>query len=70
MDTAVNIWNLLWDYQIEIAVFFVFLIWMVVRGWDLFRWIFRKLGLIGKKEVPESPKNESGVPVRSHPGSE
>ena len=51
MDTAVNIWNLLWEYQIHIAVFFVFLIWLVVRGWDLFRWVFRKLGWIGKKDA-------------------
>jgi hypothetical protein len=43
MDTAVNIWNLLWDYQIHIAVTIVFLIWFLVRGSDIIRWILRKL---------------------------
>jgi hypothetical protein len=43
MDTAVNIWNLLWDYQIHIAVTIVFLIWFLVRGSDTIRWIWRKL---------------------------
>lgn len=53
MDIAVNIWNLLWDYQIHIAVFFVFIIWFFVRGTDLLRWIYRKA--TGKQT--KKPKN-------------
>jgi hypothetical protein len=57
MDTAVNVWNLLWDYQIHIVVLVVFLIWVVVRGSDVIRWVARKLRANGKKAVAE---RESG----------
>ena len=43
MDIAIEIWNLLWDYQIEVAFVIVLLIWIVVRGGDLLRWLGRKL---------------------------
>jgi len=50
MDTAVNIWNLLWDWQIPIAVALVFVIWLVVRGSDVSRWLIRQFRrLIGKQ---------------------
>lgn len=50
MDTAVNIWNLLWDWQIPIAVALVFVIWLVVRGTDVTRWLIRLFRrLIGKR---------------------
>ena len=43
MDTAIEIWNLLWDYQIHIAVAIVFVIWLIVRGADTVNWVYRKL---------------------------
>jgi hypothetical protein len=53
MDTAVSIWNLLWEYQIHIVVVIVFLIWIVVRGSDLGKWIWRKLRANGKNAGAE-----------------
>ena len=63
MNTAVDIWNALWDNQIEIAVFFVFLIWMVVRGGDVLRWIWRKLRTNGKNPVAEREVSADDKPV-------
>jgi hypothetical protein len=57
MDTAIGIWNLLWDYQIHIVVAVVLVIWLVVRGSDVIRWVWRKVR--GKKAKNESP--ESGL---------
>lgn len=58
MDTAINVWNLLWEYQIPIAVFFVFIIWFFVRGGDLIRWIVRKVRANGKKAGDEREAGE------------
>ncbi len=58
METVVNIWNLLWDEQILIAVVIVLVIWLLVRGSDVLRWIGRKLR--GKVSLPpdqDAPKN-------------
>jgi hypothetical protein len=43
MNTAIEIWNLLWDIQIPLVVSIVLVIWLIVRGGDLLRWIWRKL---------------------------
>ena len=43
MDIAIEVWNLLWDYQIEVAFVIVLLIWIVVRGSDVMRWLGRKV---------------------------
>jgi hypothetical protein len=51
MDTAIEIWNLLWDIQIPIVVAIVFVIWLIVRGSDLLRWVWRKLS--GKANAAE-----------------
>ena len=63
MEIAVDIWNALWDNQIEIAVFFVFLIWMVVRGGDVLRWIWRKLRANGKNPVGERESSAEDKPI-------
>ncbi|MFM2375227.1 MAG: hypothetical protein RLZZ165_324 [Bacteroidota bacterium] len=67
MENAVDIWNLLWDYQIQIALMLVFLVWIVVRGSDLIRWAFRKRTLgrkgqaspAGKEELPDGSGDAS-----------
>lgn len=41
METTVSIWNLLWDYQVHIAVILVLVVWLVVRGSDVMRWVIR-----------------------------
>ena len=50
MDTAVNIWNLLWDWQIPIAVMLILAIWLVVRGSDVMRWAIRLFRRLNGKE--------------------
>jgi hypothetical protein len=42
METAIEIWNLLWEYQIHIVVAVVLVIWLLVRGSDVVRWLMRK----------------------------
>jgi hypothetical protein len=51
MDMAVSIWNLLWEYQIHIVVMLVLVVWLVVRGGDLIRWVWRKVRSRGSDEV-------------------
>jgi hypothetical protein len=53
MDTAVNIWNLLWEFQVPIVVLLVLIVWLLVRGSDLGKWIIRKLR--GKSKDSELP---------------
>jgi hypothetical protein len=43
METAIEIWNLLWEYQIHIVVAVVLVIWLLLRGSDVVRWLMRKL---------------------------
>jgi hypothetical protein len=67
MEIAVETWNLLWDYQIHIALLAVFLIWVIVRGSDLIRWAFRKLGLARGAKVPPARALELPAGPRDSP---
>lgn len=61
MDTAINVWNLLWDYQIHIVVAVVFVVWFIVRGSDVIRWVGRKLRP-HRKPTGEARKEEHQEP--------
>ncbi len=55
MDIAIEIWNILWDYQIPIAFVIVLAISTVVRGGDLLRWLIGKV--VGKDKRESNPEH-------------
>jgi hypothetical protein len=58
MGTAIDIWNLLWDIQIPLVVCIVLVIWLIVRGGDLMRWIWRKLRPKAKDAQNQAQQDE------------
>ncbi|HHG83876.1 MAG TPA: hypothetical protein ENJ82_03930 [Bacteroidetes bacterium] len=57
MDYIIAIYNALMDYQIELAVGIIFIIWLVVRGGDFLAWVIGKLKR--KKVVLDEKKEEN-----------
>ena len=42
METAVAIWNFLWENQAILVLPVALILWIVVRGYDLGKWISKK----------------------------
>ena len=57
METAVAIWNFLWENQAILVLPLALILWIVVRGYDVGKWVSKKAR---KKAVdPESNPAES-----------
>lgn len=52
MEIVYAIWNFLWENQIFIAFAIVLVLWLAIRGFDLFRWI------LGKRKKKKEGENE------------
>lgn len=64
IDTLVSIWNFLWEYQAILVFPIALVLWIVVRGYDLGKWVRKKAkGKIG--ESNEGKISETASPQSS-----
>ena len=59
MEFAYAIWNFLWENQLYVAFAIVLILWLAIRGFDMFRWLFGKKKAKAKEEKAGEDASDS-----------
>lgn len=61
MDTFWSIYGFLWENEVVIAIFLVFILWFFVRFFDLSKWMYRKFRKNKDKSLIEEGSQSPGT---------